>query len=497
MTAQCAVSDARLADLGVNHLEAVRAVFYNEDLYTLAEILPTPDYRRGGRPRIYPNYLVKAFGDLADIFNSVRMAATTLNDPEVWAMIDAIVREMFPNQPSMWLPEKPPCRTWYYRRKAPVTDTVSANPDNDRLEALRREFSATGVGTARELGHLDPNGPGSATHPDASRMITHDGKAIAQMFKGAPGDTREVKVIDPETGAVSIEERPVRADPDAKTHMTGDKRVVVGSKFWKAEVRGDAPYTRVTVAVDYVPGVKNEHSSEADIAVKNLLDLAPRVPGAQGVISDTAMRGVHIDKLQRETGWIIMNPVTAEAVDPKTGDRTEKEAYLRTETLTYPDGTTLEIDIWRSGGALCRHDYAFDGTPFLERLPRVLNRITQNIDGMHRSYVEYRLDDPRGELPPSIIREPTFQRDEDGAFNRAENIRQIPPGDPDYERLKGRRSDSEASNRVVDDHLYLRRARSLGARRQLWDLICHYFVQNSIARYRHRMKHGPPSALAA
>ena len=35
----------------------------------------------------------------------------------------------------------------------------------------------------------------------------------------------------------------------------------------------------------------------------------------------------------------------------------------------------------------------------------------------------------------------------------------------------GRRSDAEAANRQIDDHLYLRRTRSLGARRQLFDLL--------------------------
>ena len=34
-----------------------------------------------------------------------------------------------------------------------------------------------------------------------------------------------------------------------------------------------------------------------------------------------------------------------------------------------------------------------------------------------------------------------------GDFNRPENVRQIPPGDPDYVRLIGRRSDAEAANR--------------------------------------------------
>jgi hypothetical protein len=61
----------------------------------------------------------------------------------------------------------------------------------------------------------------------------------------------------------------------------------------------------------------------------------------------------------------------------------------------------------------------------------------------------------------------------------------------------GRRSDAEAANRQIDDHLYLRRARSLGARRQLFDLLAHAFVQNSIALHRYRQRAGPAADMAA
>lgn len=91
---------------------------------------------------------------------------------------------------------------------------------------------------------------------------------------------------------------------------------------------------------------------------------------------------------------------------------------------------------------------------------------------------------------------PILRRPND-TFNRPENIRQIPPGDPDYIRLIGRRSDAESANRTIDDDLYLRRAVSLGAQGQLFDLLCHAFVQNSVARYRHGTRGRPPPALAA
>ncbi len=38
-------------------------------------------------------------------------------------------------------------------------------------------------------------------------------------------------------------------------------------------------------------------------------------------------------------------------------------------------------------------------------------------------------------------------------FNRAENVRQIPPGDPDFETLYKRRNDAESINWHLDDTL--------------------------------------------
>ena len=41
--------------------------------------------------------------------------------------------------------------------------------------------------------------------------------------------------------------------------------------------------------------------------------------------------------------------------------------------------------------------------------------------------------------------------------NRTENVRPIPPSDPDFQRLYRRRNDAESINRALDDTLFLRR----------------------------------------
>jgi len=50
-------------------------------------------------------------------------------------------------------------------------------------------------------------------------------------------------------------------------------------------------------------------------------------------------------------------------------------------------------------------------------------------------------------------------------LNRTENLRAIPPGDPDFERFP-RRNAAEPFNRQLDDHDVARRAHSIGHDRQ-------------------------------
>lgn len=141
------------------------------------------------------------------------------------------------------------------------------------------------------------------------------------------------------------------------------------------------------------------------------------VPGAQGAICDTVLRGKHLDVLQRHTGWLIINPVTAEHVDPKTGERTEKGHHLRTETFTFD---TQQVDIWYIGGRLHRLDYTDDGVEIPVPLERGASTVRKNSNGTFRTYVEYTVPNPRGGEPHKIM-ERTFNTVDD-TFNRAENI---------------------------------------------------------------------------
>jgi hypothetical protein len=73
----------------------------------------------------------------------------------------------------------------------------------------------------RELGLLDPNGPGSLTHPHLSRMLHADGKVITSLFRAKPGDV----CVDKTTGEI----KDLRAESDAGLHFEGDGEAALSS----------------------------------------------------------------------------------------------------------------------------------------------------------------------------------------------------------------------------------------------------------------------------
>jgi hypothetical protein len=88
-------------------------------------------------------------------------------------------------------------------------------------------------------------------------------------------------------------------------------------------------------------------------------------------------------------------------------------------------------------------------------------------------------------------------------LNRTENLRPIPAGDPDFADLFRTRNDAESINRNLDDTLFLRRAHSVGARRQLVNMLGYALMVNSQTLLEHQVRrgrHGPerqPDLIAA
>ena len=113
--------------------------------------------------------------------------------------------------------------------------------------------------------------------------------------------------------------------------------------------------------------------------------------------------------------------------------------------------------------------------------------------GTFRRCNDCRLPEP---LSGGIVTVRLHSNDEDKQreFNRAENVRQIPPGDPDFKALDQRRNDAESIKRHLDDTLWLRRAHSVGCRRQLLYLITCALGVNALSMRVHRQGLAPPVA---
>jgi len=126
-------------------------------------------------------------------------------------------------------------------------------------------------------------------------------------------------------------------------------------------------------------------------------------------------------------------------------------------------------------------------------LPRIRTHRNQDKNGRYRWYNDYQLPD-RYDNATITVR--LHGNDEDAArhLNRTENLRPIPPGGPDFERLFPRRNDAESINRHLDDTMWLGRAHSIGHERQHLNLLGFALTINSLALRQHRQRHEQPLA---
>ena len=470
------------ARVGVSSLERLEALVANDELFALADAVPEPDPSAGGRPRMFPPYMWVLFDALLSVYGSARRVEAELAHPVVWAHLRVLIARRFPDDPDRWLSEEPMRRHHYtYGRTRWLTHPLV-------FASLRRIHREHAARQARQLGLLDPDGPGSYTHPDLSRMLYADGKVLTPLFKAKPGDTK----TDKATGEV----RQLRAEQDAALHFEGTGETAWGTKWVVMAARSRDLHGRIILDVDHVPSP----GGEAACAMDTITELAPLCPGALGLIYDTALRGVHHQRLLRDLGLLPLNKVTAAKAGSrkprrKDGRRVEKSTHIEDRTITTPTGEQT-ISLFAQGGAVGIAVLTDTGKRTFVALERV--RTHRNTDkGGYRWYNDYRLPETYGG-GTITVRLHGNTEDEKRKFNRTENIRQIPQSDPDFKRLYRRRNDAESINRALEDTLWLRRAHSVGHARQHLNLLTYALTVNSLALWRHQARHGdPPLPLAA
>ena len=464
----------------------IRAVLTSPSLYELAQGLdwdpPT------GRRRLNPSYVLLAYGVLARITRSGIRVELDLADPHTWTaarqlMTTTIERHRLELPPPG--PRPPKWDHWrWIRNERLATD--------DGLAELGRLFPPIAADSARRIGLLDPNGPGSFTHPDATRAVYGDGTLVRPLYRPPEtvllhndDGTTTLAYPDPRTGQL-LARPPGRFDPDLELHHgQGGPVLTHGYVCW--HTRGPKPYQRIDLAAAHIaaPG------EEAATAVTLLRDVH-RAAGAgiQVVVYDGALRGVHAEVIMRRYGYLVLAKQHTDATleDPAatrlvkaSGGRRARSYPLGVATHVLPTGSACSHHLAAAGGQVVEIDLDEQGDPVIVgTLTRKAVKRSRRAHGEFHFNVGYQLACP-GEAF-TVWLSPHPGREGDTA--RPEQLRVLPTGDPDALRLSGIRSDAESFHSNYKRTLIVDRQMSLGWRRGLVDLYCFSLYNNALTEHR-------------
>lgn len=441
-----------------------------EAMWALSEALPRKAKVNGGRPSDYPLWVFVAFDALIAEFGSAVEVARELADPDIWQLFEEAARIRYPNNPEMWPGPTAPRRHHFQHAKRSVLTSPEA------LEAMGREFRFQAAALAKEIGLCDLNGKGSWTHPDLTRAIYGDGTVVTPRYKARQGVTR----VDPGTGEVLG----VRADPDAEDFVTGGGQQAFGLNFIFWCVRGSRRNERVILDVHPAPRA----GGEALHALDSLRRVAPLLPGAQAVLYDGAMKGTHL----REIYGLGLIPIAN--IGKATGGGT-KQSHLGSVEGLLPSGAKVNVDV-----------HLFDGSPHLKTLRADASPMLIKLERRHlkrrgdkagfRFYQDYAV--PVG-VPATggatlTLRLNSRPEDRRQKLNREEHLRAVPPADPDYPRLYGRRNDAESGNRILDDSMLRGRSHSVGRAGTHLNLLTFALFKNAQTRGLYARTESPPGS---
>ena len=455
------------APVGVSALERLEALVANDALYELADAGPRPR-RPGGRPRDYPVFMWLLFDALLSVYGTARRVEAELAHPIVWNLIRRPSASASPIRTD-WLPERPMRRHHYlYGRTRYLTDPdvlAGSTRSTGDSPATRRAPRAARPGRSRLV---DP--------PRPVAMLYADGKVVTPLFRAQPGD----RARQDHRRAPPAEPRPTPAA------LRGHRRDRVGHQV-RARRRPDRRRPRP----DHLRRRLGPHPRRrSQTAMDCFARIAPHVPGAQGVIYDTALRGVHHQHLLRDLGILPVNKVTAAKAGARSPDARagpgREVVPSRTGPSTLADGSDRPSRLFARGGAIGIGEMTDTGEMLFIRA-RARSGPTATPTSSAATAGTTTTDCPTTSAAarsPSGSTATTKTRAR--KFNRAENVRPIPPSDPDFERLYRRRNDAESINRHLDDTLWLRRAHSIGHRRQHLNLLTYALGVNALALHRHR-----------
>lgn len=213
---------------------------------------------------------------------------------------------------------------------------------------------------------------------------------------------------------------------------------------------------------------------------------------------DTALRGLHHQELLRNLGSLPINRVAAAEKGARTprrkdGRRVPKSVHVEDKVVPRPDGRPISVSLYAQDGAIGIGRLTDRGQMAFEALRRIRTHRTRDKSRLYRWYNDYGLPERMG---GGIVTVRLHANDQDRTkrFNRTENVRAIPPSDPNFARLYSRRNDAESINWNLEDTLFLGRAHSVGRLRQQVDLIGYALLVNGLTVLRHERRGRLPSA---
>src|SRR5205085_12139515 len=141
---------------------------------------------------------------------------------------------------------------------------------------------------------------------------------VAPLYRAKRGES----VLDRGTGEL----REQRAEPDAGLHFEGTGQTAYGVKFVLVAARSADEHGRIILDLDWVPSP----GGETEGAMRCFRRLVPLLPGAQAIVYDTALRGVHHQQILRDLGLVPINRVAAHAVSRsgRKARRVENRRFL-------------------------------------------------------------------------------------------------------------------------------------------------------------------------
>ncbi len=489
--------------------EQVEAVFRLPALYRLGELITQRP--AVGRPAAHPGYLLLGYGVLARVYRSGARVERELAEPATWDLVRRVVAETLPaleGQLEHGLPPlpgrtAPNWSAWKNARNRHLSDP-------DILDELRHRFTEEAVAQAREMGLLDPKGPGSWCHPDRSNVVYGDGTVIRPLYR-EPAARRErdpktgedvVVYLDPDGNPIPAPTR--RFDPDA-ADFHGHTGSVHGQNYVNLYVRGEQPHQRVVLSVGRVEAPGRE-AETAVALIKHLCDVAG--DGIKAVAYDGAFRGTHIDDLAVTCGLLTINKVAQQpsprGTAPTTTPAGQKDSQRRRAgKRSAASAKWFVLGLWEHLGpdGPCSHQVAAVAGAVSEtglddagqayvrhRLERRQVKRVRRSSGRWHFSVAYAVPCPHADGGSFLAWICPHSTEIDTSTRTAENVRVIAAGEADFARLYPVRSDAESHNAHLKRTLLFDRAMSLGGTRQLIDVLAYGLLHNAITAHHARVQ---------